>query len=332
MKATTVLLSAALLGATASAAKPQPASDASLGSVHFPISCGAVQQSFDRAILMLSNFAYPDTVKAFRAISEEAPDCAIAYWGIAISEMPNPLSPPFPPGNLDEGWAAIQKGKKATIQTPREGDYLAAVPARYVLERGRWDEAARLPVGDSAYPAAQAISYFARALGAARSGDLDGARSEIDRLDQAEKALSAAHNDYWAAQTLVQKQAAAAWLMFAEGKGDAAIAAMRAAADRDDSSEKTVAMENKLLPIRELLGELYLAAKRYRQALAEFEASNKAYPNRFRTLAGAAAAARAAGEMRTARHYSHALLTLTKDGDGDRPEVTEANKFLAQRR
>src|SRR5437868_5824792 len=92
----TLAAAVAMMAATAQA---QQASHASLGSVHLPISCGVVQERFDHAVALLSNFAYPDTVQAFRAIAEAAPDCAIAYWGVAISEMPNPLSPPFPPGN-----------------------------------------------------------------------------------------------------------------------------------------------------------------------------------------------------------------------------------------
>lgn len=206
---------------------------------------------------------------------------------------------------------------------------LAAIPTRYALERGRWPEAAELPVPDSAYPAARSITYFARALGAARSGKLDAARADIAALDRIEAQLAAAHNDYWTRQTGIQKEAASAWEMLADGQPDAAITAMRTAADLDDASEKTVAMENKLVPIRELLGELYLAAGHYREALAEFEASQKTSPNRFRTLAGAAAAARAAGSVETAKHYYRALLLLTNDAEDDRSQIGEARAFLA---
>ena len=113
---------------------------------------------------------------------------------------------------------------------------LAAIPARFALERGRWDEAAQLPVRESQYPTAQSISYFARALGAARSGDAPAARAELAHLDEIEAKLMAANNDYWAGQTRIQKQAAAAWISFSEGQHDAAIATMRQAADLDDAS------------------------------------------------------------------------------------------------
>jgi hypothetical protein len=207
---------------------------------------------------------------------------------------------------------------------------LAAIPARFALDRGRWDEAAQLPVRDSQFPAAQSIIYFARALGAARSGDAAAARAEIAHLDEIEAKLIAAKNGYWAEQTRIQKQAAAAWIMFADGQRDAAITAMRKAADLDDASEKNVAMENKLVPIRALLGDLYLAAGMNKEALVELEASQQVVPNRFRTVAGAAAAARASGSVDTAKRYYRALTVLVMGGDGDRPEVAEARTYLAQ--
>src|SRR5215472_5772786 len=153
---------------------------------------------------------------------------------------------------------SLPKLKKFFVTQLAIDTALAAIPARFALERGRWDEAAQLPVRDSQFPPAQSISYFARALGAARSGDVAAARAELAHLDEIEAKLAAANNDYWAGQTLSQKQAVAAWVMFSDGQRDEAIAAMRKAADLDDASEKNVAMENKLVPIRALLGELYL--------------------------------------------------------------------------
>src|SRR5260370_4786739 len=207
---------------------------------------------------------------------------------------------------------------------------LAAIPARFALDRGRWEEAAKLPIRDSQFPAVQSVSYFARALGAARLGDAAAARSEFAHLEEIEAKLVAAKNECWAGQTRIQKQAAAAWLMFAEGQRDPAIAAMREAADLDDASGKNVAMENKVVPIRALLGELYLAAGMSKEALAEFEASQKVVPNRFRTLAGAAKAARDSGSVETAKRYYRMLTVLAVGGDGGRPEVAEAGTFLAQ--
>ena len=97
----------------------------------FPISCTAAKAKFDRAVALLHNFFYPETVKAFQAIIKEDPDCAIAYWGLAMSELSNPLVPPFPPANLKAGWEAIEQGKAAKTQTPREAEYLAAIEGFY---------------------------------------------------------------------------------------------------------------------------------------------------------------------------------------------------------
>jgi tetratricopeptide (TPR) repeat protein len=207
---------------------------------------------------------------------------------------------------------------------------LAAIPARFALDRGQWKEAAGLPVRDSQYPAAQSITYFARALGAARAGDLAAARAEMGHLDEIEAKLEAATDEYWAGQTRIQKETAAAWLSFAEGKSEAAIAAMKKAAALDDASEKNVAMENRVVPIRALLGELYLAAKMPKEALAEFEASQKTIPNRFRTIAGAATAARQLGSVEAAKRYYRALAGLAVGGEGERPELAEAKTYLAQ--
>ena len=105
---------------------------------------------------------------------------------------------------------------------------------------------------------------------------------------------------------------------------------MHKAAGLDDASEKTVAMENKLVPIRELLGELYLAARKGKEALTEFEAVDKVMPNRFRIVAGAAKAARESGSAEGAKRYYQALTVLVAGGDGDRPEIAEARLYLTQ--
>src|SRR6202048_2106883 len=501
---TRVLLTAAALALAAVAGNAQQTASDGLGTVHFPISCTAVQAKFERAVALLHNFHYPETVKAFQAVIKDDPDCTIAYWGLAMSAMPNPLVPPFPPAVIKTAQEAIQQGKAAKTQSPREAEYLAAigtffegydntayrpraeayeqamqrlsehypddpearifyalalnmavdfddtkftrqlkaaailneqakknpdhpgiahylihsydfaplaamcvetarrydkiapeaphalhmpshiysilgmwddsvrsnvasktsaddyaaknfpdathpsvphlldflvtaylqtakdgdakqlvdslpklkkfpfvtslptdtalaaVPARFALDRGRWDEAAQLPVRDSQYAASQPNTHVARALGAARSGNAVAARAEIAHLDEIEAKLAAAKDDYWAGQTRIQKQAAAAWVMFSEGRRDAAVAAMRKAADFDDASEKTASIENKLVPMRALLGELYLAAGMNKEALMEFEASQQVVPNRFRTIAGAAAAARTSGSVEAA--------------------------------
>ena len=126
-----ILAFAAATAVMFTSANAQQAADDHLGTVHFPISCNALQDKFDRAVALLHNFFYPETAKAFQAIIKEDPSCAMAYWGLAMSELPNPLVPPFPPANLKAGAEAIQQGKAATIQTPREAEYLAAIEVFY---------------------------------------------------------------------------------------------------------------------------------------------------------------------------------------------------------
>jgi tetratricopeptide (TPR) repeat protein len=149
-------------------------------------------------------------------------------------------------------------------------------------------------------------------------------------MDDIQVKLLAADDHYWAGQTRIQKAAVEAWIAFAEGKKDEAIAGMRKAADLDDASEKNVAMENKLLPIRALLGELYLAAGMSQEALPELEKSLKVVPGRYATIAAAAAAARANGQVDVAKRYYRVLTALAVDGNSGRPELVEAKRYLAQ--
>jgi len=207
---------------------------------------------------------------------------------------------------------------------------LAAIPARYAIERGEWAEAAALqPVPTT--PAADAITYFARAMGSARSGGLESARKDVEQLRRLQNELAQAKQEYWAEQVEIQRSAAAAWVMFAEGKKDEALKLMRSAADREDASQKDVAMENRLWPMRELLGELLLAMNEPAQALKEFEASLGSARNRYRGFYGAAVAAKRSGDAQKAKGYYEKLVALCSYADGERPELAEAKRYLAQK-
>ena len=508
------------------------------GTAHLATSCSAdLQPQFDRAVAMLHSFFFPETVKAFTAIATADPSCAMAYWGIAMSERPNPLVPPFSKELLQAGWDAIKKARAANASTPRERDWIeavaqfyedydtvdqktrtaryeramsnlherypddteiavfyalalneavdltdtsyyrqlkaaaileplaqkfpdhpgiahliihsydyapiaarglpaarryaalapsaphalhmpshifstlgmwreaiaadlasdaatkayaarsaattstaanparyhsldflmnaylqlgqdqkakaivderntvqqlpgdyrlsghtafAAIPVRYAIERGEWAEAARLPVAPSVYPQAEAVAWFGRALGAARSGDPARARRDLDELARLRAKLAAA-DEYWITQIDIYTQAAEAWIALAEHRPRRAGISMRAAADREDHTEKNVAMENRLSPMRELLGELLLELGKPDEAQREFEASLQTVPNRYRSLAGAA---RAAGLLRhdeDARVYHERLLALTQDADSTRPAILAARAYLANR-
>jgi hypothetical protein len=207
----------------------------------------------------------------------------------------------------------------------------AAIPVRYAIERGRWAEAASVGPIQSNFQAAESIVYFGRALGAARSGDLTSARKDIDKLQSLHDALEQAKNKYWAEQVEIQRRAAAAWVARAEGKKDAALALMRSASDLEDASEKHIAMENRLVPMRELLGEMLLEANEPGAALTAFETSLKAAPNRFRSYYGAARAAARAGDSGKARVYYENLVLLTGQADTERPEITEAKGALGKK-
>ena len=502
-----------------------------LGRVLFKTSCSPdAQKQFERALAMLHSFFFPETIKTFSAIPETDPSCAIAYWGIAISQRPNPLVPPFDAASLKRGLEAIEKGEAIGAKTERERDWLAAlkafykdygtvdqdtrtknyekamaalakkypgdveakifwalalnetfdhksmaplvkaiqilepldrkypdhpgithylihsydfapiatrgvpaankyakiassaphalhmpshiysmvgmweasiaantrtvaasneyaarnkldgiygaiphswdfmqyaylqlgrdteakglteevagvkkifasryvtecgaaaVAARYMLERQDWKGAATLQVLDIVKaPQAQAITHFARALGAARSDDLTAAQVDIDKLKELRTALEKASQPYWAGQVEVQILAAQAWVAEAQGTKEDALKFMRAAADLEDASEKHVAMENRLYPMRELLGDMLMAQGQAKSALREYEASMKNTPMRLRGFYGAAKAAEASGETKKARDYFGKLASLTRKADSDRPELREMKQRL----
>jgi tetratricopeptide (TPR) repeat protein len=208
----------------------------------------------------------------------------------------------------------------------------AAIPVRFTLERGRWAEAAALPPVTSQFPAAEALVYFGRALGAARSGDLPAARQAIQKLEVLRDTLAQAKNGYWADQVEIQRRAATAWVARTEGREDDAVALMRSAADLEDASEKHIAMENRLFPMRALLGELLLELHEPTLALQAFEASLRTNPARFRSFYGAAKAAEQAGNPTVARGYYEKLIALAAQADPGRPELVEAKKTLMAKR
>jgi tetratricopeptide (TPR) repeat protein len=502
-----------------------------LGRVLFKTSCSPeAQKQFERALAMLHSFFFPETIKTFSAIPETDPSCAIAYWGIAISQRPNPLVPPFDAATLKRGLEAIEKGEAIGAKTERERDWLAAlkafykdyntidqdtrtknyekamealakkypndveakvfwalalnetfdhksmaplvkaiqilepldrkypehpgithylihsydfapiaargvpaankyaniassaphalhmpshiysmvgmweasiasntrtvaasneyaarnkldglygaiphswdfmqyaylqlgrdseakalteevagvkkifasryvtecgaaaVAARYMLERQDWKGAATLQVLDIVKaPQAQAITHFARALGAARSDDLTAAQVDIDKLKELRTSLEKASQPYWAGQVEVQILAAQAWVAQAQGSKEDALKFMRGAADLEDASEKHVAMENRLYPMRELLGDMLMTQGQPKAALKEYEASLKNTPMRLRGFYGAAKAAEASGETKKARDYFAKLASLTRKADSDRPELREMKQRL----
>jgi tetratricopeptide (TPR) repeat protein len=530
-----------LLGAALLIQPAARANEERFGEVNFSISCSSVAQTrFNRGVAMLHSFFYPETVKEFGALAQQEPTCAMAYWGLAISQRPNPLVGPFPGDVLKAGWEAVEKARAAPQKTDREREWIealaaffenfgsvpqqmrtanyeaamarlhahyphdaeaaifyalalneaadpadktyakplmavailekleaqhpnhpgiphyiihsydypelavrgviaanrcaqlapsaphalhmpshvystlgmweeviesdlasdettiaytarvnpqafpnpatiparyhsldfltnaylqtardrqakrivdtrnvmaefpagfrysghtayAAIPVRYAFERGAWAEAASLAVPKTPFPQAEGIVWFARAVGAARSGDGAGSKQALDKLRTLRETLVKAHDAYWSGQVEIQEKAAAAWLGLHEGRKAEAISLMREASDLEDKSGKHVAMENRLSPMREMFGELLLAADEPGQALPEFEASLTNNPNRYRSFAGAAKAAERLGHREQARTYYEKLVTLASNADGERPDLVTAKEFLAAR-
>jgi tetratricopeptide (TPR) repeat protein len=217
---------------------------------------------------------------------------------------------------------------------------IAAVPARYPLERRRWDEAAALPVRTHGafpwdrYPGAEAITHFARGLGAARSRDFAGAREAIGALDRLHAQMTDSGDTYWATLTDAQRKAVEAWVTFEDGTanedgdGDRPLRLMREAADLEDSVDKHPVTPGAVLPARELLGDMLLLMERPEEALAAYEAALRISPNRFNSLYGAGRAAELAGNGAQASTYYAQLVELS--AQDAHPAVTQAKEYLAQ--
>jgi tetratricopeptide (TPR) repeat protein len=224
--------------------------------------------------------------------------------------------------------------QKATPASLAAAYAIAAIPARYAVERQNWAEAAALPSPPiafpwSAFPWTAPMITYARALGAAHTGDLASAQFEISKLESARDALIQAKNTYWAGQVDVEVRSATAVLMQAQGKGDEALAMMRSAADLEDASDKHPVTPGSIVPARELLGDMLLEANQSAQALIEYERSLNSAPNRFHGLAGAAAAAERAGDVAKATLYREKLVQLAA-ADSDRPELLAAKRLRTE--
>jgi hypothetical protein len=511
-----------------------------LGEVHFPVSCTAVQKEFDRAVALLHSFWFGPADAAFREIAAKDPGCAMAWWGVAMVALGNPLAGAPSPAALKTGWEAVEKAKSIGAKTERENGYIgaieafyrnaeatphreralayesameqqaktyaddseakifyalslnitfdpgdktyknqlkaaalleqafesqpqhpgvahyiihsydfppiaakglkaaqlyskiapdsphalhmpshiftrvgawqesiesnrnsaevankeyaakpsggplsnayhaydymayahlqlaqdaaakmladkivgtgridflhtigaiaapyavAAIPVRYALEREQWSEAAKLglPAVDvpwDQWPQAAAIVAFGKGLGAARSGDIASAEAAVAELGRQRDALKAKNQGYWENQVSIQLAVVEAWKLYAMGKAEEALAAMRAAAEAEEKTEKHPVTPGPIIPARELLGDMLAAAGNFKEAMGAYERSMAVEPNRFRGYAGAAKAAARAGDKVKAEQYYRRLLELATNGDGERPVLKQARAFL----
>lgn len=207
---------------------------------------------------------------------------------------------------------------------------LAASPARYAVERADWKAAATLQVRASPLAHVQAVTYFARALGAARSGNPEAAKADISKLAELRDKLRDSKDTYWAEQVDIQRQVATAWMLYAEGKHDDALKAMSVAADAEDKTEKHPVTPGVAKPARELYGVMLLESGDAREALIAFEATLKKEPNRLGAYVGAANAAEKSGETAKAHEYFTKVVAIADSADDTRTEVIDARAFLTK--
>ena len=519
-----------LVGGPATLAHAQATHSDHLGQVQFSTSCQqATQEDVNRAVALLHSFWFDASAKAFESVTQQDPNCAMAYWGVAMTWLGNPFAWPPNPKGLLEGWAAVEKAKAIGGKTPREQAYIAAVeafykdadkidhrtralayerameqlhrtypddreaavfyalalnatalpadktyanqlkaaqilegifteqpnhpgvahylihsydyppiadrglsaarryagiapaaphalhmpthiftrrgywqesidsnrasaaaaknqfdqlhamdylvyahlqlgqdaaakrvlddmtaiekvtfehfvtayamaaiPSRYALERRQWADAAALTLPRSdfpwnRFPQSEAVLVYAHALGAARSNNVDAARKDLERLQALRDALATAKLGYWVEQVEIQHQVVTAWVAFAQGRHDEALQIMRTAADREEATEKHPVTPGPLVPARELLGEMLLAADQPQAALQAFEASIQVEPNRFWGVYGAARAAELAGDRDKANTYYAQLIALAERTDSMRPALAQAKEFIGKR-
>lgn len=229
------------------------------------------------------------------------------------------------------------KGPYAPVQPTAMAFAFAAIPARYALERQAWADAARLPLHQpkefpwsAEYLNCDSIVYFARAIGAARSGQQEQAKHEIEQLEQVRQTLAAGKKAaYWTAQAETQSLAARAWVALAEKKSDEAVALMEKAVQLEATSDKEAVTPGEVLPAGDLLGDMLLELGRTSEALTAFEAVLAASPNRLNTLYGAGLAAERAGNKEKARSYYSQLLEVASAGDRGVERIEHARQYVS---
>jgi len=231
-------------------------------------------------------------------------------------------------GAIERARQVVATGEGAAAGAVGAGSFaMAAMPARYALERRAWADAAALPVLPANTPFTQAMTHFARAIGLARSGRPGDVPAELTALASLRDRLIAAKDPYWPDQVEIQRRVAEAWMQFAEGRRDAALLGLAAAADAEDATDKSAISPGPLAPARELLGYMLLEAGRAQDALAAFQAVMKKEPNRFLAIYGAGQAAEALGQTTAARQYYRELVAMCSGAPGDRPELAHARKM-----
>jgi len=209
---------------------------------------------------------------------------------------------------------------------------LAAIPARYALERREWKQAAQLTQLGTPFPHTEAMTWFARGLGAGQLWQAQAARQSVAALKQIRERLLKAGENYWAQQVKIQELEVGAWAALAEGKKEEALRQMKSAAGLEDGTEKSAVTPGPLAPARELLGEMLLKMKEPAQALEQFEATLTKEPGRLRALYGAGRAAQLSGRREASQKYFGELLKVCGRADTPgRAEILEAQRAISQK-
>jgi hypothetical protein len=203
-----------------------------------------------------------------------------------------------------------------------------AMEARLPLERGDWSAASRLPLRATSNTIGAALAHFTRGIGAARIYDTTAARTEAQALADIEQDMTRRGDADWARVVGIKRQLVLAWAAFAAGDTVAALRQAKAAADLEDVTEKQPVTPGELLPARELEGDMLLAAHRYSEARAAYEAALLREPGRARSLFGSARAAELAGDRAAARPRYLEFLAQMQSGDGDRVDIGRAREAL----
>lgn len=246
-------------------------------------------------------------------------------------------------------YAALQGGrdrlaeeilKRASgVSSPSGYDFaglyaIASMPARFAVERGDWARAMQLIVPSGIFPGGalawtEANLHFARALGAARTGNAEVAGAERGRLEALKEVERAQKDAYWANQIDIQIQIVDSWIVWAAKQPGPALLGAKAAADAEDASDKHPVTPGPLVPAREFYADMLFEARRPAEALAEYEAVLALAPNRLAALGGAARSAELTGAREKAKSLYGQLVELTKNADAQRPEIQEARAKLA---
>jgi len=208
--------------------------------------------------------------------------------------------------------------------------------ARFLLERREWEAAAELeprvpdtfPWDD--FPQFEAVAYWARGLDAAKTDNLNAARDAVETLETLHHRTLENDEDYWALLVDVQRKTVDAWILYAEGETDRALALMEEAADQEDSVDKHPVTPSEVLPARELYGDMLLSVDQSEEALQAYRAALEISPNRFNSLYGIGRAAEKAGQHEVAKEAYTKLTELTDAADTEREEIARAKNFLAE--